>query len=140
MSGPDDELLRIAALLRDRALARYRGDLDAEAALRDERAQIDALRDVARQGDLQAGARQAIGQSELWQGWLARRRTEVQVAMAQARARQGYSGAAARAEFARDEAARALAEHDRNARRARRIFGEEQALEELVRLRLWQDL
>ncbi|WP_353473536.1 hypothetical protein PVT71_05685 [Salipiger sp. H15] len=137
MTVPDAELLRVSEVLRDRALARFRRDLEAEARLGAERERIDALRRAALAEAGAFGAHQITGMSGLWQGELLRRRAAIQLGIAEARARQGYSGAAARADFSRDAAARALAEAARAARAAKRLAAEERALEELAVLRLW---
>lgn len=137
MSGPEPELLRVSALLRDRALAAYRRDLEAEAGLRAERDRIDALRRAALVGSGGLSAHQVLGMQAVWQGELLHRRAAIQMGLAEARARQGYSGSAARAAFSRDEAARRLDETARRARAAHWLAAEERSLEELARLRLW---
>lgn len=138
MSGAETDLLRIAALLQTRALTDYRRDLDAERALRAERAGIDALRRAALVDGTRLGAHQMLGMGTLWQGELLRRRTALQLGIAEARARQGYSGALARDAFSRGEAARHIVESAREVRAERRLAAEERSLEELAALRLWR--
>lgn len=138
MSGPEADLLRVSALLRERALAAYRQDLEAERRLLAERDRIDALRRAASAGDIGMGAHRRLGMQALWQGELLHRRVAIQMGLAEARARQGYSASTARAAFSRDEAAQWIVERDRAARTARRLAAEERALEELAALRLWR--
>ncbi|MBE9635913.1 hypothetical protein [Salipiger mangrovisoli] len=138
MNRSEADLLRVSALLRDRALAAYRRDLDAETSLRAERDRIDALRMAALDEGPAMGAHQLLGMAALWQGELLRRRAVVQLGLAEARARQGYSSRAARAAFSRDMAARQIVDRSRDDRVARQLAAEERALEALAALRLWQ--
>ncbi|SDH32437.1 hypothetical protein [Alloyangia pacifica] len=138
MSGAETDLLRIAALLRERALSLYRRDLEAERALRAGRDAIDGLRRDALVDGLRLGAHQMLGMGMLWQGELQRRRTALQLGIAEARARQGYSGALARDAFSREEAARRIVESVRKARADRRLAADERGLENLAALRMWR--
>ncbi|MCR8549513.1 hypothetical protein M4578_16910 [Salipiger sp. P9] len=127
-------LLRVTALLRERALESYRRDLMEELRLQDEQRRIDAMRHGAFADRESLDARRLIGADTLWQGWLARRRGEINRDIALSRARQAHSIAHARRAFARDEAAREVAQREALARRQARLAEEEARLEDLSRL------
>lgn len=129
-----EDLLKVTRILRERALEAYRKDLSEEAQLKTERDQIDAMRDAARQGFAEIDARQMLGADMQWQGWLVRRRSEINHGMAMARAKQAHSGAAARLAFSRDEAAKDVAKKAEDKARAARVSAEESSLERLAAL------
>lgn len=129
------DLLKVTAILRDRALESYRRDLAEETRLKEELEQIHALRRAAHGSEETIDARRLIGADTLWQGWLTRRQAEINRNMAMARAKQAHSVAAARTAFARDKAANSVARSAENAARQRRDAREEAEIEHLARLR-----
>ncbi|MBN9886117.1 hypothetical protein [Salipiger abyssi] len=129
-----DELLRVTALLRERALESYRRDLAEESRLQAEQARIDGLRQATFAEADSLDARRLLGADTLWQGWLAQRRGEINQGIAMARARQAHSAAAARLAFARDEAAKEVARHEAAERRSALLAEEDSRLDALSRL------
>lgn len=134
MTDEIDGLLRVTALLRERALEQYRRDLDEEARLQAEKDRIDALRMQVFTAEQDLSARRLTGADTLWQGWLAGRRGQLNQEIAMARARQAHSMNAAQAAFSRDEAAKGLAHRKAVARARARLAADEASLEALSRL------
>ncbi|MBR9837572.1 MAG: hypothetical protein GYB50_06780 [Rhodobacteraceae bacterium] len=127
-------LLRVTALLRERALESYRRDRAEEASLQAEQGRIDSLRQEAFADSGSLDPRRMIGADTLWQGWLATRRGEINQGIAMARAKQAHSLLSARQAFSRDEAAREVARREEAARLRARLTAEELRLEALSRL------
>lgn len=134
MSDDIDALMKVTALLRERALEQYRRDLAEEVRLQAEKDRIDALRMQVFSADQALDARRLTGADTLWQGWLAGRRGQLNQEIAMARARQAHSINAARAAFSRDEAAKDMAHREAVARGRARLAAEEVSLEALSRL------
>ncbi|WP_417718783.1 hypothetical protein [Salipiger sp.] len=131
-------LLTVTELLKDRALESYRKLLAEEAQLKAERDQIDAMREAARSEAANFGAGRMVGADVLWQGWLSRKRSELNQAIIMARVKQAHGVTAAQYAFARDKAARDVAESTQRETKRRRMAEEEDRLEDLGRLMRFQ--
>lgn len=134
MSSDIDELLRVTALLRERALETYRRDLNEERLHQGELDRIDGLRKQAFDERESVDTRRMLGMDTLWQGWLSKRRGEINRAIALSRAKQAHSIASARLAFSRDAAANEVAGKERQARKVAKFAHEEMRLEELSRM------
>lgn len=134
MSSEIDDLLRVTALLRERALESYRRDLSEEMRHQGELDRIDGLRQQAFDDRESVDPRRLLGADTLWQGWLSKRRGEINRAIALSRAKQAHSMASARLAFSRDEAAKDVSNQEKLKRRTERMAREETQLEELSRM------
>ncbi len=125
-------LAELARALEERALSEHRARVAETEARRREIAEIDALRDAARdaQRDLTTG--RLVGADMIWQGWLLRRRSEAMREAALARAAELDSAAIARLALARKDAAEALVAASDTARKAAVDRHRQEALEALM--------
>lgn len=134
MSEDLKALLNVTSLMRERALEGYRRDRAEETGLAAELGRIDAMRQAAHAQTDSLDTRRLMGADTLWQGWLARRRGEINREIALSRAKQAHSLVAARKAFSRDEAARSLVEQSRTDLAEARYKREERTLEDLSHL------
>lgn len=139
MNSEIDNLLQVTALLRERALESYRRDLNEERMHQGELDRIDGLRQQSFDNDDSLDTRRMLGVDTLWQGWLSRRRGEINRAIALSRAKQAHSMAAARLAFSRDEAAKSVASDEKKKRKSAKLAQEELRLEELSRMLNFSD-
>ncbi len=137
MSSDIDELLKVTALMRERALESYRRDVAEEARHQGELDRIDGLRQQSFDDRESVDTRRLLGADTLWQGWLSKRRGEINRAIAMSRAKQAHSMATARLAFSRDEAAKNVSQQEKQARRTKKAAHEETQLEELSRLMIF---
>ncbi|WP_101067138.1 hypothetical protein [Roseovarius salinarum] len=128
------DIVRLAGALYEMEQARMHETLREEAALREDLGQLDA-----HWHDTTATAARAIGADVLWQGWVARRRAELNSRLAAVLAQKEKHIAALRAANGRKVAAERLAEQmERDAARdIRRRRAEEQ--QRLAVIRSWSD-
>ncbi|KAA8609833.1 hypothetical protein AL036_01730 [Salipiger aestuarii] len=134
MSSEIDDLLRVTALLRERALESYRRDLSEEMRHQGELDRIDGLRQQSFSDHDSVDPRRMLGADTLWQGWLSKRRGEINRAIAMSRAKQAHSMAAACLAFSRDEAAKDVSRQQIAKRRTELMAREESQLEELSQM------
>ena len=134
MSRAQADLAQLTRLLQDRAFEQHRRDRDEERRLLDELARIDALRQAAFAETESLADRRLLGADTLWQGWLSRRRGELNQDLARCRVRQEHSLARARLALARTEATRRLQQQKAAALRDKRLHHEEIRLDALWRL------
>ncbi|WP_417740856.1 hypothetical protein [Salipiger sp.] len=136
MSGAQSDLARLTRLLQDRAFEQHRRVRDEERRLLDELARIDALRQAAFAETESLADRRLLGADTLWQGWLSRRRGELNQELARCRVRQEHSLAHARLALARAEATERMQQQERATQRDTRLQREEIRLDALWRMTL----
>ena len=136
MSRAQSDLGQLTRLLQDRAFEQHRRDRDEERRLLDELARIDALRQAAFAETESLADRRLIGADTLWQGWLSRRRGELNRDLARCRVQQEHSLARARLALARAEAPKRVHEQEAAILRHKRLHQEEIRLDALWRLAL----
>ena len=134
MSGAQSDLARLTRLLQDRAFEQHRRVRDEERRLLDELARIDALRQTAFAETESLAHRRLLGADTLWQGWLSRRRGELNQELARCRVPQENSLADARLALARTEATERLRQQERDTLRNKRLQREEIGLDALWRM------
>ncbi|MBR9890057.1 hypothetical protein GYB14_00060 [bacterium] len=134
MSRAQSDLGQLTRLLQDRAFEQHRRDRDEERRLLDELARIDALRQAAFDETESLADRRLIGADTLWQGWLSRRRGELNRDLARCRVQQEHSLARARLALARAEATKRVHEQEAAILRHKRLHQEEIRLDALWRL------
>ncbi len=125
------DLIKLTALLRERALDAHRRNLAEAKQFEDELARIDDLRRTVQADTESLGTRRMSGSDTLWQGWLSGRRADILQHSALARARLNDSFDRARAAHARLGAAQAIATDAEKARRTKRIARQEEDLAQL---------
>ena len=134
MSGAQSDLAQLTRLLQDRAFEQHRRVRDEERRLLDELARIDALRQTAFAETESLAHRRLLGADTLWQGWLSRRRGELNQELARCRVPQENSLADARLALARTEATERLRQQERDTLRNKRLQREEIGLDALWRM------
>jgi hypothetical protein len=134
-----DDLAQVTRIHLEMTLEKHRRSRAESDRLDAERGQIDALRHAAQQDGGAVTARQILGADTLWQGWLARRRAEIQRQSALARALEEETRQQARLAFSRNAAAQRLIEEDRVARQRRIDQAEADGIDALGQLRRAMD-
>lgn len=130
-----DELADVTRILLEREMDQHRQSLEQSRRIAAELAQIDGMREAA-QADVGAiTARQLLGADTLWQGWMARKRAEIQRRAALARAQEGETLSRARLAFSRTQAAEALVKKARDESLRKRALSEADRIDALGQLR-----
>lgn len=135
MTTEFDELVRITAVLQERALAKYRDILSEERQLRQELAEIEQLRRAAMTEDSSAHARRISGVDAQWQAWLVQRQTRINQQLALCQVRKAERQDAARLSFGRQDVASGLAAEAARTDKVARRGKDEESLRELALLR-----
>ncbi len=119
----DQDLLTLARVMKERALARHRHRLAASAQVAGEIAQVDRL---GRLGWAGASEARTLGADVAWRDWLGLRRADLQRQAALARAAEIESRRHAAVAFGRCEALKSLQDDaEREARRKYAMLQEE---------------
>ncbi len=125
----------ITEVLQERAFEAQRRQAEELAGLEGEIGEIDRLRAAARACLGNADGGRSIGADVLWSDWILQRRADLLRQSAMAHARQSETLARARLAFARNEAALALDEAERNDRSRLRTAADRRHLEEQMILK-----
>ncbi|GAA4221868.1 hypothetical protein J4E08_04505 [Sagittula sp. NFXS13] len=133
------ELASITRIMLEKDLDQHRKSLDQSRQIAGELAQIDAMRAAAQADAGAISARQMLGADTLWQGWLLRKRADIQRRAAQARAQEMQTLAVARVAFSRTQAAENLVEQARTENLRKRQLAEADTIDALGQLRRMVD-
>lgn len=129
------ELANVTRILLEQDLDRHRQSLENSRRIAGELAQIDAMRAAAQADAGAITARQMLGADTLWQGWLVRKRAEIQRRAAMARAQELDTMARARVALSRQQAADSLVAQDKAERMRKRLQAEADRMDEMGQLR-----
>lgn len=129
------ELVQISDMLKERALAEHRKNVQESQRIAQEIEQIDTLRQQALRDENSLMARRSVGADALWDSWLMRRRAELMREAAIARAYETESLTRARAAFAKSEASQSVLKDEILARRKDKLRKAADVLDDLSVLR-----
>lgn len=135
MNSGINDLVEVTDTLCEQALEAHRRNLAESRRIAQEIEQIDSLRHATRQDDRSLEARRVVGADALWEGWLMRRRADLQREAAMARAYEGESLSKARTAFARAEASKSIQEDQRLKAKQKALLRDADRLDELGTLR-----
>ena len=130
-----NELANVTRIMLERDLDRHRSNVNLSKQIAGELAQIDAMRAAAQSDSGAINARQMLGADVLWQGWLLRKRADIQRRAAKARAQELETLDIARLAFARSQATEALVQKDRQEKLRKQLLAEAETIDTLGHLR-----